>query len=124
MKLTDLDPAWIFDWNISGSYRSANDAHCFVEGDDTEDADLPALTLPDAQGVSFLCPTCFKKNNGPVGTETVLCWFKDRGVPPEVFPGPGRWAASGTSFADLTLSPSVNVAHEHWHGYVENGEIR
>jgi len=123
MKLTDLNPEWVYDFAESGSRRRANDSHCFVVSDDTEDKDLAAISVTDAQGVLFLCPVCFVKNGGPIGTESVLCWFRDRGVPDAALPGPGRWQASGTSFADLTLSPSVNVDHEHWHGWIKNGEV-
>lgn len=104
--------------------KRANDAaHAPAPGSRGFEQDLPSLTIANAQGILFLCPACFKKNGGPVGTESVLCWFRDRGVPPEAEPGPGRWVASGTGFDDLTLSPSVNVDNEHWHGWVKNGEV-
>ena len=88
-----------------------------------------AATLAEAQGVLFLCPKCFAANNGPVGTHSLLVWFRDRGVPPEETPGPGRWVASGTGYADLTLSPSINLETPdgqgcQWHGFITNGEVR
>lgn len=101
MKLTDLEPEWLHDSVLHPD----------------------VLTIENAQGVMFACPTCFKKNGGLVGTESILCWFRGRGVPDDKFPGPGRWTPSGTSFEDLTLTPSVNVANEHWHGWVQNGQI-
>src|SRR5262245_10080975 len=55
----------------------------------------------NAQGVRFLCPLCFKKNGGPVGTHEVVCWSRSRGVPEDVRPGPGRWRLVGTSIDDL-----------------------
>ena len=64
--------------------------------------------LASAQGVMFLCPLCYVKNGGEVGTHAVICWFRNRGVPADESPGPGRWDVSGTSIADLTLSPSVH----------------
>ncbi|HEY1772412.1 MAG TPA: DUF6527 family protein [Gammaproteobacteria bacterium] len=88
-------------------------------------------TLAEAQGIWFLCPRCFVKNGGPIGTHEVLVWFADRGVPAEAEPSP-RWTVSGTSFDDISLDPSIdctkdkqgNVAHpEEWHGYLKNGEI-
>lgn len=124
MKLTDLEPEWVNDFNAAtGSLHRHVDIHGPTDDPRLPGNHLTPLTVADAQGVMFLCPVCFKKNGGPEGTESVLCWFKDRGVPDNAEPGPGRWTASGTGFGDLTLSPSVNVDHEHWHGFVTNGEI-
>lgn len=86
-------------------------------------------TLAEAQGVMLLCPRCFERNGGPVGTHSLLIWFRDRGVPPDATPGPGRWAASGSGYDDLTLSPSINLETPdghgcQWHGFVTNGETR
>jgi len=93
--------------------------------------------IEDAQGVSFLCPLCFAKNGGKVGTHSVICWSRSRGVPEDAQPGPGRWKLSGTRIDDLTLngdvtpdgkglqSRSVQLLGEggcKWHGYVTNGE--
>lgn len=81
--------------------------------------------LADAQGVWFLCPLCFQKNGGKAGTHMVMCWFRDRGVPNDVTPGPARWAVSGTSLADLTLSPSIQLLGGcNWHGFVVAGAIQ
>lgn len=126
MKLTDLDPEWI-TYTGNGRHQRFSDSHSHVayapDSDGYVDVPSSPLDIAHAHGVLFLCPTCFKKNGGAVGTESVLCWFADRGVPASELPGPGRWAASGTSFDDLTLQPSVNVDHEHWHGFITNGEI-
>lgn len=36
-----------------------------------------------------------------------------------------RWARSGLSFDDLSLSPSVDAsASGHWHGWVLHGEVK
>lgn len=87
--------------------------------------------LEDAQGIDFLCPVCFEKNGGSVGTHHVLCWFAGRGVPDSLTLGPGRWTPSGTGLDDLTFVPgspprpcSVHLAGPGcgWHGYVVNGE--
>lgn len=81
--------------------------------------------LEAAQGIRFLCPACFEANGGPVGTHVVLCWFRDKGVPTEEVPKPGRWAVSGTCFDDLSLSPSVLITSGcRWHGFVRNGAIQ
>ena len=81
-------------------------------------------TIAEAHGVDFLCPKCFEANNGAMGTHHVFCWFSGRGVPDSETPGPGRWAVSGTSLADLTLSPSVFLQSGCcWHGWVRAGEV-
>ena len=124
MRLTELEPEWV---NVSdhGHMRFLDsNSHQLVhygveelhEGEHSE-------TQAQAQGVMFLCPVCFQRNGGAVGTEHVLLWFRDRGVPDAETPGPGRWLATGTGFEDLTLAPSVNVDHEHWHGFITNGEV-
>jgi hypothetical protein len=124
MKLVDLDPEWVSDFSVR-AMRRYSDAHSVVhESHRHKHENLAPLDIAQAQGVLFLCPACFVKNGGPVGTESVLCWFRDRGVPDDALPGPGPWTASGTGFDDLTLSPSVNVTNGHWHGFVTNGEIR
>lgn len=122
MRLTNLEPEWINYNPATKGHRRYSDTHSHVIYDPADDAPFSAEPFTEAQGITFLCPTCFVKNGGAVGTEHVLLWFK--GVPPEADqPGNGRWDASGTSFNDLTLSPSVNVDHEHWHGWIKNGEV-
>jgi hypothetical protein len=77
----------------------------------------------DAQGIVLeVCPGC--------GDHGLLVWFRDRGVPEAALPRP-RWQASGTSCADLTLSPSINLVDDEgktvacgWHGFIENGGVR
>ncbi len=86
--------------------------------------------VSEAQGVVFLCPRCFKINDGPVGTHSVICLFVGRGVPDAQFPRPGRWEVLGTGLADLTLRPSILLQDEtpkgrveHWHGFITAGEV-
>lgn len=84
---------------------------------------LAVDTIQEAHGVVFLCPVCFLKNNGPVGTHRVVCWARDRGTPAEAAPK-ARWAMSGSCLDDLTLSPSVNLPGGcAWHGFVKNGKV-
>lgn len=86
----------------------------------------PGLRVEQAQGVLFLCPRCFEKNGGEVGTHSIMCWFAGRGVPDAEFPKPGRWQVSGTGFDDLTLTPSVNLPGKdgcQWHGFIQRGQI-
>lgn len=101
MRLADLDPCWM---RVAGPSPDS---------------------MADAQGVLFLCPVCYQANGGAVGTHSVLCWFRGRDVPDSETPGPGRWNASGATFDDLSLSPSVHLSGAGcgWHGFVTNGEV-
>lgn len=81
--------------------------------------------LSGAEGVMFLCPACFRKNRGRVGTHIVICWFTGVPLNPGLT-GPGRWNPRGTGLSDLTfVGPgSFSVLIEggcNWHGYVKNG---
>ena len=110
MKLLDLEPRF---------QRIETDA-------DGRDVYPAAGGLVAAQGLLFLCPVCFTANGGPIGTHSVLVWFRDRGVPDAKMPGPGRWTATGTGYLDLTLSPSIHLSGEGgcgWHGQVTAGEV-
>jgi hypothetical protein len=81
--------------------------------------------IQDAHGIMFLCPKCFQANNGGVGTHSVICWFKGRGVSDDENPKPGRWEAVGTGLNDLTLkagSSSILLTGGcQWHGFIRNG---
>lgn len=83
--------------------------------------------IGEAQGVLFLCPLCFVKNRGEVGTHSVLCWFARSGVPDYVEPLPGRWVPSGSGLDDLTfIGPAAAsvalLGGCRWHGFVKNGD--
>jgi hypothetical protein len=81
--------------------------------------------IASADGIEFLCPVCFEKNFGRIGTHMVLCWQPH--VPQTVKPGPGRWNFEGTGYADLTLvagSSSVQLMGGcNAHFWVRGGEI-
>lgn len=78
-------------------------------------------SLRRAHGLLFLCPRCFERNAGPIGTHSVICWFRGR-VPDDAQPGPGRWDVAGTSLRDITLAPSIQlIGGCAWHGYVRDG---
>ena len=109
MRLTELDPEWVRLTETPGTRRRGGE-----------------VDITTAQGMIFLCPTCFQKNGGPVGTHSVLTWFRDRGVPDHEEPGPGRWAVTGTGFEDITLSPSIDISSNgdgEWHGFIQNGGV-
>lgn len=91
---------------------------------------VPVATLAEAQGVRFLCPKCFAENGGPVGTHSVVCWSRSRGVPDEATPGPGRWTLDGNCIDDLTLNGDPPGQARSvllnggcgWHGFVNSGD--
>lgn len=80
-----------------------------------------------AQGVKLLCPKCYlARGKTKYGVHSVICWFADRKVPPDLAPLPGRWHPIGTSIDDLEFigpgSFSVQLtAGCMWHGYIKNG---
>ena len=92
-------------------------------------------TVAEADHVMFLCPACFTKNGGSVGTHSVMVTFEGRSVPDEAGTRdsegkPSRWAASGSTINDLVLTPSILLdakrkADEgcHWHGFVGSSGI-
>ena len=115
MRLLDLQPSFHGAPYIN---ERGNEIHPYAE------------TLAEAAGVIFLCPVCFEKNKGPVGTHAILCW--NGTVPEEFSPGPGRWDMQGTGFEDLTLvgangkSDSVQLTSKggcQAHFHVRNGMI-
>lgn len=87
-------------------------------------------TLAEAQGIIFLCPKCYSENGGPVGTHSVICWSRSRGVPEAASPGPGRWALDGSGLEDLALNADPPGSARSvqlnggcgWHGFVTNGD--
>lgn len=90
---------------------------------------LPEVdTIPEADGVMFLCPKCFAANGGPIGTHQILCWFTGK-VADDVDPKPGRWNPVGTGIDDLTFVPDATKTQSvmltggcQWHGHVVNGD--
>ena len=92
--------------------------------DSFETLDVP---FHKAQGVMFLCPKCFHTQGGHIGTHSVICWFRGRGVPDATLPGPGRWNPSGTGLDDLTfVGPELTSVQLTggcaWHGHIAQGE--
>lgn len=103
MRLIELAPQFIKLTEELGSYRT--------------DA-----SIGDCDGLCFLCPKCFSENHGPIGTHGIICWKPH--IPQTIRPTPGRWPHTGTSFNDLTLTPSIQITGScSWHGFIRNGEI-
>jgi hypothetical protein len=88
--------------------------------------------IAEAQGINFLCPLCFVKNNGSAGTHTVSISFSNRGVTDEQGSRndkgePSRWdIIAGTGLSDLQLSPSIHLTNPKgcgWHGFVGSSGV-
>jgi hypothetical protein len=83
-------------------------------------------TVAQADEIMFLCPLCFAKNGGAVGTHSVLVTFAGRNVPDDAGSRdssgkPSRWTIlSGATIDDLCLSPSILLTIDKcgWHGFV------
>lgn len=92
-------------------------------------------TLAEADQVQFLCPACFAKNGGSVGTHGVFVSFQGHNIPDEAGlrnseGKPSRWSASGTNLDDLVLTPSIAIGVSNpdikacrWHGFVGSSGI-
>lgn len=98
----------------------------FIKRATDPDGWLEVDTSVDADGVFFLCPVCFHRNNGPIGTHSMLCWFVGR-VPSDLAPGPGRWVPNANPTIDnLTfIGPSSKsiACGAHWHGFIRDGQV-
>lgn len=121
MKLTDLEAAFV-------DYSERTESDPAIDGGRPRLARIvtPKPSMLAARGVWFLCPACFQKNGGAVGTHLVEATFRGRNVPDHMGSqskngGPSRWDVSGTGLDDLTLQPSIDCGC--WHGYVTNGEV-
>lgn len=86
-------------------------------------------SFAEADGISFLCPKCFKENNGIVGTHGIHIYFQGRKIPDELGRNSRgetvRWSASGTGLDDLVLTPSILLEGPGccWHGFVGSSGI-
>lgn len=97
MKLSELQPRFLRDGG--------------------EGVMVAASTMHDAHAVAFLCPKCFADHGGAEGAHELCIWFRGREER-------HCWQASGSSLADLTLAPSIQVHNPcKWHGYIRNGAI-
>lgn len=108
VKLTDLEPRFLRHESDT-SWREVQ-------------------TIAEADGISFVCPQCFKANGMKrPGVHSVICWQPR--VPASTSPGPGRWTFSGTGYRDLTLSAKSSSIHLTGpgcgaHFFIRNGEIK
>lgn len=90
-------------------------------------------SLADAQGMRFLCPSCFVRNGGAVNTHQIEVSFAERGVQDQQGShdrngNPVRWTVHGTDFRNLSTQPSILIdpakpVCDGWHGFIKNGEV-
>lgn len=137
MKLTELEPQFIryevcretVDV-ITGPDETWRERGCPCHPDERDrEYRVPVTTLAEAQGIDFLCPVCFVKNGGPMGTHGVDVTFADRGVSDALGShndkgAPSRWSVSGSDVSNLTTQPSIFLTSSpcQWHGFITNGE--
>lgn len=89
--------------------------------------------MTHADGITFLCPLCFRNNGGAIGTHIVICWFahvplKDPKTGRDISPLPGRWHVSGSGLEDLSFvgpgaASVLLLGGCNWHGFIRNGYI-
>lgn len=99
MKLTDLEPRWALDADIMVDGTVVHNEH------------------RQGMGLTFLCPHCKAVRLG------VFIQNPVDGLPPSD-DAKMLWArVSGSTFEDLTLSPSIDASKSgHWHGFIQRGE--
>lgn len=128
-RLIDLRPYWI-RWEERNATERDVEVYRATLG--SKLSLLPKVeTLEEAQGIRFNCPKCGRLNT-EVGQHIVLVSFADRGIPDHLGTHnhegqPVRWQVmAGTSFGDLTLSPSIDLTRSNpncWHGFIQNGAV-
>jgi hypothetical protein len=128
MKLTELEPQFV-------KYVTQSPDDQFAEGRATPAEFLHHVaTAQEAQGIVFLCPACFKRNGGSVGTHAIEVSFSGKGAKDHQGSRnregkPSRWTVSGNTYDDLTLRPSILIdpakpGCDGWHGFITNGDAQ
>ncbi len=76
-------------------------------------------------GLTFECPHCRAQRIGVVFHHRGHEAMDDTYIRAHSPSTDRIWTADGDTFETLTLSPSVDAsASGHWHGFVQNGEIK
>lgn len=122
--LIDLEPEWV-QWIERPATEEDNKRYGTPVGQLLTLLPNPE-TFAEAQGIVFNCPVCIEAKS-----HMIQIAFRDRGVADHHGTRnsqgvPTRWAASGTDFRDLTLTPSVDCTPSNpkcWHGFITNGVV-
>ena len=129
MKLRDLEARFTFEW------IEQHEPGAWVNGvmspDGVHRYRKEVATLAEAHGIDFLCPLCFAKNGGAVGTHGVHVSFEGRAIPPGCGSinsegKPSRWrVVGGSTLDDLQLAPSILLSGPGcgWHGFVGSSGV-
>lgn len=86
-------------------------------------------TLAEADGLIFLCPLCFAKNGGAVGTHGVAIPFPNAPDGQYIRGRDGstpKWrVVGGSTLDDLQLAPSIQLLGDgcNWHGFVGSSGV-
>ena len=89
----------------------------------------PVPAFAEAHGVRFICPKSFASHGGLVGAHLVQVYFVGSPLPGHIGVNAKgdtvRWAASGTSLDDLSLTPSIQEQDNvcGWHGFVGSSGV-
>lgn len=107
MKLTALTPRWGIDADIviGGVTKHFEGRH--------------------GMAVTFECPCCFDPAVGHSRIRLAVWFMNPIDAGPKTDDADKWWTRSGDTFDTLTLTPSIDASdHGHWHGSIQNGEIR
>ena len=75
-------------------------------------------------GITFECPHCRTQRLGVWFVNPIDGGPKEHELIEDHHMGGPEWTRTGTTFDDLSLSPSIDAsAFGHWHGYITNGSI-
>jgi hypothetical protein len=128
MRLIELEPRFMKSWiehHPPGEWVDG-----VMSPDGVHRYRKEVATIEEADCIDFLCPLCFAKNGGAVGTHGCMVSFAGRDIPAgcgsiDSSGQPSRWTiVSGTTMNDLTLQPSILLSGPGcgWHGFITNGE--
>lgn len=129
MRLSELEPCFMKSWVEQHTpdewyegVKSPDGIHRYRK---------EVQLIAEADCIDFLCPVCFTKNNGPIGTHLVMVSFAGCDIPDgcgsvDSTGKPSRWnIIGGSTFEDLSLNPSILLSGNGcgWHGYITAGEV-
>lgn len=123
MKLTDLNPRWYtIEDNGPIVGLTFECPHCHALAKDTGKGSIERIGVPfyhvasvDMHNPAPPPPEGEEAKPKPVFVRATFAAADD--------PGHFVWSAAGDTFAELTLTPSIDASKAgHWHGFVTKGE--